>query len=86
MRLPVPNLLLCHWSNQLFDLRSPLSTDVLILLLKQPIITCSGCLLWSSIIIIIRLFYFFSEIKKIIYEKFVLEVKCSAISPYVYHH
>ena len=48
MRLPVPNLLLCHRSNQLFDLRSPSSTDVLILLLKQPIITCSGCLLWSS--------------------------------------
>ena len=34
-RLPVPNLLLYHWSSQLFDLRTPLSSDVPILLLNQ---------------------------------------------------
>ena len=33
-RLPVPNLSLCHWSSQLFDL--PSSTDVPVLLLNQP--------------------------------------------------
>ena len=32
------NLPLCHWSSQLFDLRAPLSTDVPVLLLNQPII------------------------------------------------
>ena len=31
------NLPLCHWPSQLFDLRVPLSTDVPVLLLKQPI-------------------------------------------------
>ena len=36
-RLPVPNLPLCHWSSQLFDLRTPSSTDVPVLLLNQPI-------------------------------------------------
>ena len=36
-RLPVPNLPLCHWSSQLFDLREPSSTDVPVLLLNQPI-------------------------------------------------
>ena len=35
-RLPVPNLLLSHWSSQLFDLRAPSSTDVPVLLLNQP--------------------------------------------------
>ena len=30
------NLPLCHWSNQLFSLREPSSTDVLVLLLNQP--------------------------------------------------
>ena len=33
------NLPLCHWSSQLFDLRAPLSTDVPVLLLNQPIIS-----------------------------------------------
>ena len=32
------NLLLCHWSSQLFDLRAPSSTDVPVLLLNQPIV------------------------------------------------
>ena len=36
-RLPVPNLPLCHWSSQLFNLRAPSSTDVPVLLLNQPI-------------------------------------------------
>ena len=31
------NLPLCHWPSQLFDLGVPLSTDVPVLLLKQPI-------------------------------------------------
>ena len=35
-RLPVPNLPLCHWSSQLFNLRAPWSTDVPVLLLNQP--------------------------------------------------
>ena len=39
MRLPEPNLPLCHWSNKLFDLRALSSTDVPVLLLKQPIAT-----------------------------------------------
>ena len=30
-RLPVPNLPLCHWSSQLFDLRAPSSIDVPVL-------------------------------------------------------
>ena len=30
------NLLLCHWSSQLFDLRASSSTDVPVLLLSQP--------------------------------------------------
>ena len=34
--LPVPNLQLCYWSSQSFDLRAPSSTDVLVLLLNQP--------------------------------------------------
>ena len=34
----MPNLPLCHWSSQLFDLRAPSSTDVPVLLLNQPII------------------------------------------------
>ena len=37
-RLPVLNLLLCHWSSQLFDLRASSSTDVPVLLLNQPTI------------------------------------------------
>ena len=37
-RLPVPNLLLCHWSSQLFDLRALSSTDVPVLLLSQHLI------------------------------------------------
>ena len=32
----MPNLSLCHWSSQLFDLRAPSSTDVPVLLLNQP--------------------------------------------------
>ena len=32
----VPNLPLCHWPSQLFDLRAPSSTDVPVLLLNQP--------------------------------------------------
>ena len=28
--------LLCHWSRQLFDLRTPSSTDLPVLLLNQP--------------------------------------------------
>ena len=36
-RLPVPNLPICHWSRQLFDLRMPSSTDIAVLLLNQPI-------------------------------------------------
>ena len=35
-RLPVLNLLLCHWSSQLFDLRPSSSNDVPVLLLNQP--------------------------------------------------
>ena len=40
MGLQVPNLLLCHWSSQLFDLRAPSSIDAPVLLLNQPIIIC----------------------------------------------
>ena len=36
-QLPVPNLPLCHWSSQLFNLRAPSSTEVPVLLLNQPI-------------------------------------------------
>ena len=32
----MPNLLLYHWSSQLFDLRAPSSIDVPVLLLNQP--------------------------------------------------
>ena len=32
----MPNLPLCHWSSQFFDLRAPLSTDVPVLLLNKP--------------------------------------------------
>ena len=32
----MPNLPLCHWSSQLFNLRAPSSTDVPVLLLNQP--------------------------------------------------
>ena len=35
-RLPVPNLRLFHWSSHLFNLRTPSSTDVPVLLLNQP--------------------------------------------------
>ena len=35
-RLPVPNLPLCHWSSQLFNLRAPSSTEVPVLVLNQP--------------------------------------------------
>ena len=35
-RLSVPNLSLCYWSSQLFDLRAPSSIDVPVLLLNQP--------------------------------------------------
>ena len=46
MCLPVPNLLLCHWPSQLFNLRTPLSTDVPVLLLNQPIVfMCADILL-----------------------------------------
>ena len=40
-RLP-PNLPLCPWSSQLFDLREPLWTDVPVLLLNQPNVLGSG--------------------------------------------
>ena len=36
-RLLVPNLPLCHWSSQLFNLRAPSSTDIPVLSLNQPI-------------------------------------------------
>ena len=32
----MPNLPLCHWSSQLFNLPTPSSTDVPVLLLNQP--------------------------------------------------
>ena len=32
----VPDMPLCHWSSQLFDLRTPSSTDVPVLLLNEP--------------------------------------------------
>ena len=35
MRLPLPNLPLCHWSSQVFNLRTPSSTDVPVLILNQ---------------------------------------------------
>ena len=49
-RLPVLNLLLCHWSSQLFDLRAPSSTDDPILLLNQPIKHVTQCLItrWNT--------------------------------------
>ena len=37
-RLPEPNLQLCYWSSQLFNLRTPSSFDVPVLLPNQPII------------------------------------------------
>ena len=37
----MPNLPLCYWSSQLFDLRAPLSTDVPVLLLNQPNVSLS---------------------------------------------
>ena len=37
----MPNLPLCQWSSQLFDLRAPSSTDVPVLLLNQPSV-CVG--------------------------------------------
>ena len=54
----MPNLLLCHWSRQLFDLRAPSSTDVPVLLLnllnESP---------WSKrdrvLLILLSLFFFF---------------------------
>ena len=42
----MPNLLLCYWSGQLFDLRAPSSTDVLVLLLNQPNVTTVIALAW----------------------------------------
>ena len=33
----MPNLPLCDWSSQLFDLRAPSLTDVPVLLLNQPV-------------------------------------------------
>ena len=39
----MPNLPLCHWSSKLIDLRAPLSTDVPVLLLNQPI-----CRIWLA--------------------------------------
>ena len=50
------NLLLCHWSSQLFDLHAPLSTDVPVLLLNQPNIkktttTTQWFLHWSVLIL-----------------------------------
>ena len=42
-RLPLPNLPLCHWSTQLFNLRAPSSTDVPILLVTQPNQTDRKC-------------------------------------------
>ena len=38
-RFPVLNLLLSHWSSQLFDLHVSSSTDVPVLLLNQPTIS-----------------------------------------------
>ena len=35
-QLPVLNLPLCHWSSKFFDLHTPTSTDVPVLLLNQP--------------------------------------------------
>ena len=35
-QLQVPNLLLCHWSSQLFDLHVPPSTHVPVPLLNEP--------------------------------------------------
>ena len=34
----MPNLPLCHWSSQLFDLHAPSSTDDPVLLLNQPLV------------------------------------------------
>ena len=34
----MPNLPLCHWSSQLFNLRAPSSTDVFVLFLNLPIV------------------------------------------------
>ena len=34
----MPNLSLCHWSSQLFNLRAPSSTDVFVLFLNLPIV------------------------------------------------
>ena len=44
-----PNLSLCHWSSQLFDLRAPSSTDVPVLLLNQPITDTRSLTFRSSI-------------------------------------
>ena len=38
----MPNLPLCLWSSQLFDLRAPWSTDVPVLLLNQPKLLYQG--------------------------------------------
>ena len=51
-RLPVPNLPLCHWSGQLFDLRAPSSTDVPVLLLNQPKRLWLEWILQSQIVIV----------------------------------
>ena len=45
--LPVPNLSLCHWSSQLFDLRAPSSTDVPVLFLNQPNVWNAQNTIWS---------------------------------------
>ena len=42
-QLPVPNLLLCHWSSQLFDLHALSSTDIRTLLLNQLNLYCNDC-------------------------------------------
>ena len=39
----MPNLPLCHWSSQLFDLHAPSSTDVPLLLLNQPNLLLYDC-------------------------------------------
>ena len=42
-QLQVPNLLLCHWSSQLFDLHASLSTHVPIPLLNQSNVLSMVC-------------------------------------------
>ena len=49
-RLPVPNLLLCHWSSQLFDLRTLSPTDAPVLLLNQLIMDVGRRVIKSLVI------------------------------------